>query len=76
MSKYYEIVSFSDWMPADGNKIINSIDDQGVTSHRLYSYHIDFQTNRKDISRLGRSLDKVVLLDSIEDPKNTNLLMI
>ena len=41
MSQYYEIVSFSDAMPNEVNKIINFLDRKKHIKHRLYKYHLD-----------------------------------
>ena len=76
MSKYYEIVSFSDSMPVECNKIINKADELGVVKHRMFKYHIDPDKNRKEMDKIGRNIDKMVLVDTISDEKNRNLLLI
>lgn len=41
MSQYYEIVSMSDGMPVEINRIIGLLDRKKHIKHRLYSYHLD-----------------------------------
>lgn len=75
MSKYYEIVSFCESMPIECNKQINTIDEDRIIKHRLFKFHID-SNKRKDVSKLGRSLDKIILLDTFTLQENENLLLV
>jgi TFIIF-interacting CTD phosphatase-like protein len=80
MAKYYEIISFSEFMPADCNRIINAIDETGFVRHRLYKYHLDGKRGSKEVSRIGRDTQKVVLLDTVALQETTedggNLLQV
>lgn len=63
-------------MPVECNKIINKIDELGVVKHRLYKFHIDRSTKHKEIAKLGRVLQKTILIDTVEPPDHRNLLQI
>lgn len=63
MSKYFEVISFSDYLPIECNKIINKIDEKRCVKHRLYKYHID-ESRKKDVDKIGRDSDKIILLDT------------
>ena len=41
MSRYYEIVCFSDGMPVEINHLVSSIDPKKHIQHRLFNYHFD-----------------------------------
>ena len=74
MARYYELVSFSNSMPAECNGIINAIDPSNLTRHRLYKYHC--KEGRKDVGKMGRDPSKLILLDSVQDEANCNLLLV
>lgn len=74
MSKYYELVSYSNSMPVECNSLISAIDPHHYTRHRLYKYHC--HGGRKQSERIGRDASKLVLLDSLEDEGNRSLLVV
>lgn len=41
MSKYYEIISYSDVMPNEAHKYISSVDKKGYIKYKLFRYHLD-----------------------------------
>lgn len=65
MSQYYEIVVFSTAYPNHLNKVIDIVDRKRKVKHRLYRHHAihSFGQFVKDVSRLGRNLDKVILVE-------------
>lgn len=63
-------------MPAECNRIVSRADTHGVVKHRLFRHHVEPDGGRKDMSKVGRPLNKMILLDTLEDPKNGNLLRI
>jgi len=74
MAKYYEIVSYSNSMPTECNSIISAIDETGVVRQRLYRYH--FTDGKRDLSKIGRLGDKIILIDTVEDDQNKHLMLI
>ena len=72
---YYEIIIFSNGNKKYSDLIINSIDDKkkNYIDHRLYRDHCVIISNDfvKDISRIGRPLDKIVIVDNM--PQNFRL---
>ncbi|CAD8081478.1 unnamed protein product [Paramecium sonneborni] len=73
LSKYYELVIFTAAQPDYANFIIDIIDKQKVVVARLYRQHTFFKDNVyiKDLSILGRSLEKVIIVDNM--PENFQL---
>lgn len=65
MSASFEIVIFTSSMPAHSESIIRQL--PGIT-YSLYRYHTTRVKNRfiKDISRLGRPLQTVIIVDNEE----------
>jgi TFIIF-interacting CTD phosphatase-like protein len=51
-------------MPIECNKIINKIDERKCVRHRLYRYHIDSESRKKEVEKVGRSGDRTVLIDA------------
>jgi len=64
MSKYFEIVSFSNSMPIECNNIVSTIDGNSFVKHRLYKYHFEMN-GRKEMSKIGRDLRKMILIDTV-----------
>ena len=65
---YYEIIIFSSGNKKYSDLIINSIDDKKMyIDYRLYREHCIVICNDfvKDISRIGRPLNKIVIVDNI-----------
>lgn len=73
MHKYYEIVIFTAAIQDYADWAINQIDPNGYISHRLYRQHAIPWGNVyiKDLSRLGRDLRKVIIVDNV--PENFQL---
>ena len=67
LSKYYEIVIFTASVHEYADLILNEIDkNKKWISHRLYREHTTVIQNTylKDISKLGRDLNKVIIIDN------------
>ena len=67
LSKYYEIVIFTASVQEYADLILNEIDkNKKWISHRLYREHTTVIQNTylKDISKLGRDLNKVIIIDN------------
>ena len=69
MSKHYEVAVFTAGLKDYADWIINDLDKQGFISHRLYRDHTRLKNGVyiKDLSRLGRDLQKTIIVDNIED---------
>ena len=69
LSEYCEIVIFTAGKQDYADSIIDNLDCVDKVSYRLYREHtyIHNESIIKDISRLGRDLAKVVIVDDIED---------
>ncbi|CAD8083811.1 unnamed protein product [Paramecium sonneborni] len=69
LSKYYEIIIFTDAQPDYANFIIDIIDKQQVVKARLYREHTLVKDNVfiKDLSILGRNLNKVIIVDNMPE---------
>ena len=69
LSEYCEIVIFTAGKQDYADSIIDNLDCADKVSYRLYREHtyIHNESIIKDISRLGRDLAKVVIVDDIED---------
>ncbi|CAD8168710.1 unnamed protein product [Paramecium pentaurelia] len=69
LSKYYELVIFTAAQPDYANFIIDIIDKQKLVTARLYREHTLFKNNTylKDLSILGRSLERVIIVDNMPD---------
>lgn len=65
MSQYYEIVVFSITFPNQLNKATDILDKKRRIQYRLFRHHgiRSYGAYYKDMSRLGRDLGKVILLD-------------
>ncbi|CAD8056470.1 unnamed protein product [Paramecium sonneborni] len=69
MSKYYEIAVFTAGLPDYANWILDQVDKNKYIQYRLYRQHAMQYQNHfvKDLSRLGRNLKKVIIVDNIAD---------
>jgi len=66
---YYELVVFTAATQDYADPIINAIEQKGTTfDHRLYRIHTIIINNDfvKDLSRLGRDLSRVIIVDNME----------
>ena len=32
--------------------------------HKLFKYHIDYEIKKKEVEKIGRNMDRVILLDT------------
>ena len=71
VSQYYEIVIFTASMSRPADLILNKLDPDGsLISHRLYRQHtqkIHDYKYVKDLSRLGRSLARTLIIDNLKE---------
>jgi CTD small phosphatase-like protein 2 len=69
MSKLYEVVVFTAGLKEYADWILNDLDKHGFISHRLYRDHTRQRSGVyiKDLSRLGRDLNKTLIIDNIEE---------
>lgn len=56
-------------MPDYANWVIDTIDPTKLINFRLFRHHTirDDMLFLKDLSRLGRSLSKVIIIDNVEE---------
>lgn len=66
LSRYYELVIFTASIDKYANPVIDSLDIQNLTRHRLYREHCTFMYNVfiKDLKRLGRNMEDILILDN------------
>lgn len=66
ISKFYEIVIFTASLPEYANLVINILDKRNVCSYRLFRDSCTLWQNNyvKDMKRLGRDLNNVIILDN------------
>ncbi len=69
MSRYYELVIFTAGMQSYADWAIDIIDPNSYIKHRLYRQHaLPYESNYiKDLSRLGRPLTRVIIVDNIAE---------
>eukprot|EP00826_Nyctotherus_ovalis_P035278 TRINITY_DN3017_c0_g3_i1.p1 TRINITY_DN3017_c0_g3~~TRINITY_DN3017_c0_g3_i1.p1 ORF type:complete len:226 (+),score=55.46 TRINITY_DN3017_c0_g3_i1:921-1598(+) len=69
MSKYYELVIFTAGTKDYADYALQFVDPEGKITHRLYREHVTPKGNVavKDISRLGRDLKKIIIIDNIAE---------
>ena len=77
MSNHFELVVFTAAMREYADFVLNRLDYNNRISHRLYRDHTFNENgiNIKDLSKLGRDLNKTVIVDNVKDnfklqPKN------
>ena len=74
IKNFYEIIVFTSGTKEYGDQIIDVIEnDEKYFDYRLYREHTLFYNNEfiKDISRIGRPLDKIIIVDNL--PQNFRL---
>ena len=72
--KYYELIIFTGATDDYANLLIDALDEnKSYFSHRLYRQHMIIIDNEfvKDLTRIGRPLDKIVIVDNM--PQNFRL---
>ena len=71
MHAFYEIVIFTAAMPDYANWVLDSIDKNNFISFRLFRHHTisieGGKTHIKDLSRLGRNLDTLLIVDNLAE---------
>ena len=69
LSKYCEIVIFTASTRFYADIVINGMDCKDSVDYRLYRQHTTIidGVNVKDLSKLGRDLSKIIIIDNIED---------
>lgn len=69
MSKYYELVVFTAGLKDYADWILNDFDRQGYITHRLYRDNTKQKNGIyvKDLSKLGRDMAKILIIDNIEE---------
>ena len=69
LSKYCEICIFTASTKYYADIVIDGLDYNHLVDYRLYRQHtsINRGINIKDLSKLGRSLEKIIIVDNIED---------
>ena len=69
LSKYCEICIFTASTKYYADIVIDGLDYNHLVDFRLYRQHtsINRGINIKDLSKLGRSLEKIIIVDNIED---------
>ena len=69
LSQYCEIVIFTASTQEYANIVIDGLDCSNMISFRLYRQHTNIINgyNVKDLSKLGRDISKVIIIDNIEE---------
>jgi len=69
MAKYYEIVIFTAALQEYADQVVDQIDVGNNIKHRLYRQHTSQNGPFlvKDLSLLGRDLDRTIIIDNISD---------
>jgi import inner membrane translocase subunit TIM50 len=73
MAQYYEIVLYSPSLEGVADPVVNTLDKSGAIMHRLFREKTHFVngTHVKDLGRLNRNLNRIVVLD--DDPAAVQL---
>ena len=70
LAPFFEIIIFTAGVQEYADSLLNQIDkEHKLIQHRLYRQHCTFEKsgNVKDMSKLGRDLSKVIIIDNISD---------
>ena len=69
LSKYCEIAIFTASTQNYADIVIDGLDCKDFIDYRLYRQHTTLMngTNVKDLSKLGRDIDKIIIIDNIEE---------
>lgn len=69
MAKYFEVVVFTAAMQDYADWVLDQIDPLKYVKYRLYRQHAvpEGENYVKDISRLGRNLEKVIIVDNLAE---------
>jgi Dullard-like phosphatase family protein len=74
LKKYYELIIFTSATPEYADPLLNAIEKgEKIFDYKLYRQHTIIYNNEfvKDISKLGRNLDKIIIVDNL--PQNFRL---
>mmetsp|Transcript_18920 Transcript_18920/g.28016 ORF Transcript_18920/g.28016 Transcript_18920/m.28016 type:complete len:419 (-) Transcript_18920:20-1276(-) len=74
MAQYYEIVLYSPSIDAIADPVVSSLDKSVCIMHRLYRDACHFKDGRyiKDLDRLNRNVNRMILLDDDEQAAEFN----
>jgi len=69
MSEYYELVVFTAGLQEYADWVLNEIDTSNYIKYRLFRQHAIRNKNSyiKDLSRIGRNLSKIIIIDNVAD---------
>jgi len=70
LSKHYELVVFTAATQDYADFVLNELDKNRRISYRLYRQHTsqnEYSNNIKDLSKIGRDLSKVLIIDNVRD---------
>ena len=69
LSKYCEIVIFTASTQNYADIVIDGLECHNLIDYRLYRQHTTLINgiNNKDLSKLGRKMDKIIIIDNIEE---------
>ena len=69
LSKYCEIAIFTASTQNYADIVIDGLDCKDLIDYRLYRQHTTLMNgvNVKDLSKLGRNMDKIIIVDNIEE---------
>ena len=69
LSKYCEIAIFTASTQNYADIVIDGLDCKDLIEYRLYRQHTTLMNgvNVKDLSKLGRNMDKIIIVDNIEE---------
>jgi CTD small phosphatase-like protein 2 len=69
MSKLFEVVIFTAALKDYADSILNAMDKEKMISHRLYRNSTRCRDGAylKDLSRIGRDLNKCLIIDNMEE---------
>jgi len=70
LCKYYELVIFTAATQDYADFVLNELDKNTRISYRLYRQHTsqnEYSNNIKDLSKIGRELTKVLIIDNVKD---------
>ena len=69
LKKYYELIIFTSATPEYADPLLQAIEKgQKIFDYKLYRQHTIINDNEivKDISKLGRPLDKIIIVDNLQ----------
>lgn len=75
LSQHYELVIFTAADQGYADEILDKLDTEGLITHRLYRQHAVHMYNNytgqvqmvKDLSRLGRPLERTIIIDNLKE---------